>query len=133
MSWHQSKSFPADVVFSKIIRSKHKKCQMCGRRGTGSDEVFGLQASHYFSRGKWNTRYDEENVDVLCISCHQKTHKDKPMYEFWKIAQLGQTAFELLTLRANSRSQMGSNYWKKLTKKQAENIFHLSAISNHGL
>lgn len=123
MSWNTAKAFPADKVFSIMIRSKHKSCMMCGRLGTGPDGIFGLQASHYFSRAKWNVRYDPENVDVLCISCHKKVHKDKPMYDEWKLGQLGQKAFDLLTLRANSTSKMGSSFYKHLSKSQATELF----------
>lgn len=123
MSWNQAKIFPADTAFSLVIRTKHKKCMMCGRLGHGDNGIFGLQASHYFSRGKWSVRYDEENVDVLCISCHKKVHQQPGIYEEWKIDQLGDNGFGLLTLRANQRSAMGSGYWKSLSKKQAEAIF----------
>lgn len=44
-------------------------------------------------------------------------------YEDFKYTQLGQKAFDALTLRAWNKSQLGSTYWKKLTKKQAEAIF----------
>lgn len=125
MSWNEAKRFPADIVFSKLIRMKHRKCVMCGRMGTGDDGIFGLQASHYFGRGKWSVRFDEENVDVLCISCHKKVHKEPKMYEEWKIDNLGEKAYDLLVLRAHQRSQMGSNFWKKLTTKQAEKLFYL--------
>ncbi len=98
---------------------------MCGKPGYGDDGIFGLQASHYFSRGKWSVRFDEENVDVLCIGCHKKVHQDKPMYDDWKVEQLGQVAYDLLVLRAHQKSAMGSNFWKKLTTKQAEKLFYL--------
>jgi 5-methylcytosine-specific restriction endonuclease McrA len=123
MSWNTAKILPADKVFSVLIRSKAKKCMMCGKPGTGDDGIFGLQASHYFSRRKWNVRYDRENVDVLCISCHKKTHENKGMYEEFKIKQLGQKGFDLLTLRVNCRSQLGSNFWKNMTEKQAKKVF----------
>jgi hypothetical protein len=127
MSWNTAKILPADKVFSVLIRSKAKKCMMCGKLGTGDDGIFGLQASHYFSRRKWNVRYDEENVDSVCISCHKAVHEGKKIfnesYEEFKIHQLGQRGFDLLTLRSNTRSQLGSNFWKELTTKQAEKIF----------
>lgn len=115
-----------DTVFSRFIRLKHKRCQKCGRLGHGDEQIFGLEASHYFSRRKWSTRFDESNVDCLCKVCHKEFHKYPSEYERWKEDQLGERDFELLTLRANGRSQMGSKFWKGLTKKQAEKIFYLS-------
>lgn len=130
MSWNTAKSFPADVVFSKMIRLKHQKCMMCSRIGYGPDLIFGLQASHYKSRRKWSVRFDEENVDVLCISCHKKVHKEPTMYDEWKVDQLGQLAYDLLILRSNQPSLVGSNFWKKLSSKQAEKIFYLDSATN---
>ena len=123
MSWNNIKLFPADTAFSRYLRLKHRKCQKCNRPGFGDENIHGLEASHYFSRGKWNVRYDESNVDCLCKACHKGFHKAPSEYDRWKEDQLGEREFGLLTLRANSRSDLGSSYWKTLTKKQAEGIF----------
>lgn len=75
----------------------------CGRRGTGPDGIFGLQASHYFGRAKQTVRFDEENVDVLCVACHKLLGTDnKPLYKKWKIEQLGQDRFDKLNLLAHT-------------------------------
>lgn len=123
MGWHTTKSFPADVVFSRFVRLRDGKCVLCGRLGTGPDGIFGLQASHFYSRGKWSTRYDQHNVWSLCISDHKKSHQDISEYKNFLIEQLGQQAFDALTVRAWARSHLGSNFWKRLTVKQAEKIF----------
>lgn len=103
MGWNNIRLDQADVLFSKYIRFKAKKCAYCGRAGTGALGIFGLQASHFHSRRKESVRFDEENVDPLCVSCHRKLGTDnKPEYEAWKIKQLGQKKFDLLMLRANT-------------------------------
>jgi hypothetical protein len=102
MSWHNVKILPADKVFSVYTRKRDGKCLRCAKRGTGADGIHGLQACHYYSRRKWSVRYDEQNVDTLCIACHQWSHRNPAAYEEWKIQQLGQQGFDLLTLRANS-------------------------------
>lgn len=124
MSWHKTKRFPADIVFSEVVRLRDKKCLYCGRKGTGDKHISGLQASHFYGRGKWNVRYDWDNVDSLCISCHKWSHQHPGEYEDWKYKQLGEDGFNKLTLRAWAKSPLGSNYWKKLTKKQAEEVFY---------
>lgn len=124
MSWHNIKIFPVDIAFSRYIRLKHKKCQKCGRLGEGDEGIHGLEASHYFSRGKWGIRFDENNVDCLCKSDHLKFHKHPYEYDKWKLEQLGKRDFDLLTVRAWAKSDLGSGYWKKLTKKQAEELFN---------
>jgi len=59
-----------DTLFSKLKRAKFPACQKCGKREN-------LQAAHIFSRGHYNTRFDEDNCIVLCFTCHQwfDTHK----------------------------------------------------------
>lgn len=103
MSWNNIKRDPADIVFSQYIRLKHKKCMNCGRVGTGDKGIDGLQASHFHSRRKETVRFDEENVDVLCIACHRKLGTDdKQAYKEFKKKQLGQRGYDLLELRANT-------------------------------
>lgn len=101
MGWNNIKIDPSDRDFSKYIRLKSKKCMRCGKRGEGPDGIFGLQASHFHSRRKWTTRFDEENVDVLCIGCHRFFTEHKTEYKEWKKGQIGEKAYDLLELRAN--------------------------------
>ncbi len=103
MSWSNIKRDKADTVFSRYIRLLRKQCENCGRKGTGNEGITGLQASHYHSRRKESVRFDEENVDVLCIGCHRKLGTDdRKAYDAFKIKQLGQKGFNLLMLRANT-------------------------------
>ena len=120
------KRYPADDVFSQLIRLRDKRCVRCESLVRFND--LGLpvshEASHYFGRGKWGTRFDPLNVDTLCFACHKiYGSDDKQAYEKFKIDQLGQNEFNKLTLRAWNKSQMGSNFWKRLTRKQAQDVF----------
>jgi len=58
-----------DVLFSKIIRARDKKCMRCGR-----SEGVQLQCSHCASRGSLDGRFDELNALTLCASCHRWWH-----------------------------------------------------------
>lgn len=120
-----TKLFPADIAFSAYIRGRDKwTCQRptCGKVYTPPTKA--LHCSHYFSRGKWATRFDPENCISLCYGCHSYWDKaGKSEYEDYKYEQLGEKAFNGLTVRAWNRSTMGSGFWKKLTRKQAEELF----------
>jgi hypothetical protein len=75
----------------------------CGKAGTGSKGITGLQVSHYFGRGKESTRFDPENVDALCFGCHQYWGStDRESYREFKISQLGYLSFQKLMIRANT-------------------------------
>lgn len=86
----------ADQMFSKYIRARDKVCQRCGSNK-------GLQASHYYGRGKESTRFDPHNVDCLCFGCHQYWGStDREAYRTFKLRQLGEKGFQVLTIRANT-------------------------------
>lgn len=119
-----TKLFPADTSFSNIVRERDGwACQYPGCTNRYTPPTQALHNSHFYSRGKWNTRYDMENCLSVCYGHHRYWDKHIEEYKAYKISQLGQQAFDLLTLRANSKSPLGSTFWKKLTKKQADLIF----------
>lgn len=125
MSWNTIKIDPADRYFSKYIRLKAKKCMNCGRRGEGKEGVTGLQASHFHSRRKESVRFDTENVDVLCIGCHRRMGTyEREEYKAFKLKQLGQKAYDLLELRANTYAKK-DRLLQKLVWNQALKELHL--------
>jgi len=93
---------PADKAFSLYIRTRDNwTCQRCRKKFTPPTKA--LHCSHYFGRGRENTRFDPENCDALCHGCHQHWGSaDKEGYRNFKINQLGREHFNLLTLRANT-------------------------------
>ena len=106
----------ADKVFSEYIRLRDGKCVRCSRLGEGKQGIVGLQCSHYYGRSRESTRFDESNADSLCFGCHQYWGSvDREAYRAFKIKQLGQKGFDLLTLRANTPTKkdrkMAYLYW----------------------
>jgi len=93
---------PADIAFSKYIRTRDGwRCQRCHTRYIPPTKA--LHNSHYFGRARENTRFDPENCDSLCYGCHKFWGSDdKEGYRQFKIKQLGQKRFDLLTLRAST-------------------------------
>lgn len=106
----------ADQTFSKYIRKRDGRCCRCG-------SINGLQASHYFGRGKESTRFDPENVDSLCFGCHQywgSTNREE--YRNFKIKQLGQRGFDLLCLRAETYCKKDRHLSYLYAKKLLEEL-----------
>lgn len=105
MSWSTIKIDKADQTFSLAIRLRDKCCVSCGRSGFPNAQGFpvnGLQCSHYWSRRNESTRFDEQNCDALCVSCHQKWGGDyREEYKKFKIKQLGKKRYDLLEMRHN--------------------------------
>jgi hypothetical protein len=91
-----------DKVFSQYIRSRDKRCVRCGSIVRFNEKGLPIthECSHYWSRGNWNTRLDEENADTLCFACHRKWGGDyREEYTAFKKKQLGIKKFRDLELR----------------------------------
>ncbi len=95
----------SDILFSNFIRERDGwTCQRCGRTfdPDNSNDRMGCHNSHYWRRGHESTRFDPENCDTLCASCHEYAGTNEGgelWYKPFKIQQLGQQAYDLLELR----------------------------------
>lgn len=62
--------------------------------------------SHYFKRGKYGTRWEEDNCDPMCWECHVKieNHKHETIegfnYETYMLLKLGHKRFNNLQMKA---------------------------------
>lgn len=103
------KRTPGDAMFSKYIRTRDGwKCAHCHKQYPEGAQ--GLHCSHYFSRGKWTTRFDEENADAHCYSCHQHLGSNPHYFTEWKKQQLGTERYDKLVLRSNlTLKHLGTN------------------------
>lgn len=107
MSWHKIKLDPADIAFSNYIRRKAK--YICEKDGTvcriDGKWVVKMDASHYWSRGRENVRFDERNVHALCSTCHKRmgghTKNENGEYDLWMKELLGEVEFDRLKIDAN--------------------------------
>ncbi len=118
------KIWPADKIFSQIIRKRDKKCVRCQSKVefNSSGEPISHQCSHYWGRGNWGTRYDPENCDTLCMPCHRIWGgDDRRVYENFKRKQLGERGYNLLEMRKNAYAKrdykLALIYVKELLKK----------------
>jgi len=68
-----------DSAFSREIRQRDGRCMF---PGCPVEDFASLQASHYFGRANWNTRFDPENMIALCMFHHFRS-KDLG-YEYQK-------------------------------------------------
>ena len=105
-----------DIIFSKIVRARDKyTCQRCSKVHLPTNAA--LHCSHYFSRGKWNTRYDLENCESLCYGCHRYFDGHKNEYKEWKIVRMGEENFYKLERRSNKRGNKKYLRSKEFTKE----------------
>ena len=94
----------ADKVFSQYIRLRDMECKRCHSKVKLNDKGLPIshQNSHYFGRGKESTRFNENNCDCLCFSCHKIWgSEEKEEYRDFKIKQLGIDGFNRLKALAH--------------------------------
>lgn len=97
-----------DRLYTKLMRIKYDfTCQRCGRvyDQYNTHSLLNLGVSHYYGRSAENTRFDDENVTLLCnLPCHHLWGgEEREEYKKYMVKRLGQEGFDLLTLRANTR------------------------------
>lgn len=113
----------ADDVFSKYIRLRDRECRRCHSPVQLNDKGLPVshQASHFMSRRKENTRFDESNVDCLCGGCHQYFTANPAEHYQWQVRTKGQNLVDLLIFRSNlpkkKDRQMDYLYWNERLKE----------------
>ena len=107
----KTKERKTDILFSKYIRQRDNwRCVACDLdTETGSKDYSehkrGLHCSHYWGRGRENTRFDPENCIALCYYHHKYSEgwghtETKPRFTTYLKDKLGEKGFELLKVRA---------------------------------
>lgn len=113
----------ADDVFSKYIRLRDGECRRCHSPVQFNDKGLPVthQASHFMSRRKENTRFDELNVDTLDAGCHMYFTANPAEHYQWQVMMKGQEVVDQLILRSNlpkkKDRQMDYLYWKERLKE----------------
>ena len=95
-------------LLSLYLRTKHGRCQRCG-----SDYM--LQGHHIIRRSKGNSVYLlEDNIVVLCKSCHFWWHKNAT------IAELSDLIIELIGQDEWDYLESIKNHYKKFSRSELE-------------
>ena len=95
-----------DKVFSIYIRQRDKGvCFTCGKR----DEWKFMQNGHFISRGKFATRWDEDNCHCQCIACNIFKNGNYTIYAERLIDVYGEGIIHQLNRRGQSIQRWGSH------------------------
>ena len=76
--------------------------------------------SHYYGRSRENTRFDNDNVTLLCnLPCHRRWEsEERGDYTEYMIERLGQKGFEELTKRANTYKKRNDAEMEEILKEK---------------
>lgn len=120
MGFRKIRRDPADALFSLFIRWRDGwTCQKCGKKFEAGAQ--NLHCSHFWGRGRENTRFDPENADAICSFDHEAFGKDPALYCEWKIQRIGEEAYNKLRIRAEMRCKRDRKaqviYWRARLKQ----------------
>ena len=101
-----------------MLRDKGK-CRVCG-------STRYLQTAHFITRSNKHTRWDEDNLFLLCSGCHtmrmNSWHKDPATATEWVRKTLGEKEFDKLRMRANDTSKIDRNAIKVYLKAKINEL-----------
>ena len=114
-----------DKLYTKLMRIKYDfTCQKCGRKYSEEDTVklANLGVSHYFSRRREATRFDDNNCTLLCnLPCHQKWEGEKRSgYAEYMLERLGLKGLEDLELKSNTYCKRNDADTEEMLLKRLE-------------
>ena len=115
----------SDKLFTRIQRFRFNyTCQKCGRKYSEHQPLYNLGVSHYYGRSRENTRFDDDNVTLLCnLPCHRKWEgEERGDYTEYMISRLGQKGFDQLTKRANTYKKRNDAEMEEILKAKIKEL-----------
>jgi len=107
----KAKIFPSDREWSKYIRTRDNwTCQRCSKQY--DPPTSALHCSHFWSRGNWSVRFDEDNTEALCYGCHSYLGGNPVEFHKYYLEKLGQERFDALEKRRNTPKSGSIKYLK---------------------
>ena len=119
----KAKIFPSDSAWSKYIRTRDNwTCQRCHKKY--EPPTTALHCSHFWSRGNWSVRFDEDNCEALCYGCHSYLGGRPTEHHEYYLDKLGEERFEDLRKRKNDHKSGSRKYYlsKEFRKKIKEKM-----------
>lgn len=114
----------ADILFSQYIRLRDRECVRCSSpvKFNHKNLPISHQTSHFYGRGRENTRFEPDNCDTLDMGCHRIWGSDdRESYRNFKLKQLGRRRFDSLMVQANTYKhkdrQLEKIKWKTILKE----------------
>ena len=112
-----------DDLFSLLVRYLAGwRCAKCGKQHRELSKE--LSCSHFWSRGDFGTRWEQQNCDALCGifywnprtrkyemgSCHGEWEREKAgAYRDFMLKKLGQDGYDILEYKARNSSHFSRN------------------------
>ncbi len=111
-----------DVYFSRVVRKRAGyRCEVCSKVFAPND--VRLNCSHFIGRSWRTTRWDFDNCDSLCASCHAIFELRKGTdYTEWKQKKLGQVKFDELKIKGRTKDVPDEKLRKEWRKQWRQEL-----------
>jgi len=120
-----------DTAFSNLVRWRANwKCERCGEDWI--HDQGRLHCSHVFGRRHKSVRWHPDNAHAHCYKCHDEFTKDPMLHAEWVMAQIGQSKYETLKLRAMAPYKFCAYEKELLHKHYLQEIKRMRAIRATG-
>lgn len=113
-----------DRVFSIYIRMRDAnldgfaECVTCGK----VDQWKSLQCGHFMSRGKYATRWDEQNCGTQCKKCNIFNQGEQFKFSIHLDQRYGEGSSDALLLRSNQTVKFSNDELKQMIEVYKEKI-----------
>lgn len=114
-----------DTLYTRYVRERDDyTCQRC-RRPYPKDNCRNLVTSHFWGRGRENTRFDDENCMALCqLPCHQYWGhgEGRVEYQAFMEEKLGQAGYDNLMVRAHTYKKQDDKMDEFVIRRKMEQL-----------
>jgi len=126
------KRLPADDWFSKCVRiSQNWVCERCGAVHDKSST--GLHCSHIFGRRHRTIRWDKDNAQALCASCHNWYGENPADSGRWLEKTLGDGHLQMLREKRDSGIKVPKIEEKEIAKHYREEYRRMEKLRDEGV
>lgn len=121
-----------DIIFSKYIRLRYATngivtCVTCGK----VDDYKRMQCGHYVSRGKFGTRWDEQNCHVQCVGCNVMKNGNYTEYARFMIRTYGVDILDKLAYKSVNYPKFTTGELLLMIDEYKGKINQLKALDKH--
>lgn len=107
-----------DSIFSQYIRQKESvdgmgRCVTCGDTKPWQQQ----QNGHFYTRGRYPTRWDEDNCHIQCVACNVFKKGNYIAYTMYMIDRYGREYVDNLEIKSKSTAKITSVELQEMIEK----------------
>lgn len=120
-----------DSIFSQYIRLREAVDGLATCVTCGDTRFWRLQQNgHYFTRGRYSTRWDEANCHVQCKRCNIFLHGNYITYTFYMLETYGKPFIDELEKRSLTLRRYTHDDLREMTVYYGSLVAQLTARTN---